>query len=132
VADERDAAAGLRAHIDAAHAAADRLVREAQQRAEESDRAFRESMGDPPPRGWEVPHGDRGAGAAPDLQAVVALLDSLRHAIPAELTVQLADALREMLLAVRAVIDWYIDRLERAPRQAAGGGDERVRDIPIR
>ena len=43
----------------------------------------------------------------------------------------LAEAVRELLLAVRALIDWYLDRLEQAARPSKGGGGERVEDIPI-
>jgi hypothetical protein len=51
---------------------------------------------------------------------------SLRDRIPPELQQRLADAVREVLLAVRALIDWYLERSERdraEPRQ--------VQDIPI-
>ena len=54
----------------------------------------------------------------------------MRGAIPAELSAQLAEALRELLLAIRALIDWYLDRLEREPRSPVDGSD-RVQDIPI-
>lgn len=132
----RDPAADLRGHVDAAHAAADRLVREAADRAHAADKAFRERLGDVPPRGWEVGSEHRAAGPERphELALVVSLLDALRGAIPAELTAQLAEAVRELLLAVRSLIDWYLERLERAGRSGDGGpgdGDERVRDIPI-
>jgi hypothetical protein len=124
----------LRGHIDAAHQAADRLVREAQERAERADQAFREQLGDVPPRGWEVPPEDKPHPAG-ELQLVVSLLGALRDAIPAELSQQLAEAMRELLLAVRALIDWYVDRLERlqigSRRSQASHQDDRVEDIPI-
>lgn len=117
----------LRSHIDAAHAAAEQLVKEAEARAREHST---------PPRGWEVPgRGDDDSRPAfPELATVVALLESLRGAVPAELTAQLAEALREVLVAVRALIDWYIDRLERFAPDDPGrpdGAEPRVRDIPI-
>jgi hypothetical protein len=46
--------------------------------------------------------------------------------VPAEVLERLATALRELLLAVRALIDFYVQRLER-PRAP----DEEIRDIPI-
>ena len=113
----------LRSHIDAAHAAADRLVREASERA-------RAAAGDIPDRGWEVPDEHRAPERPSELAQIVALLDAVRGAIPAELSAQLAEALRELLLAVRALIDWYLDRLERGPSSEAAGSD-RVQDIPI-
>jgi hypothetical protein len=132
VADDEDLR-DLRSHVDAAHRAADRLVREAADRAKAADAAFRERVGDVPESGWAV-----GADHAPreerphELQLVVNLLGAVRDAIPPELSAQLAEALRELLVAVRALIDWYLDRLDRAGGGDAGPGeDERVRDIPI-
>ena len=122
---------GLRSHIDAAHAAADRIVREASERAEQSDRAFRERLGDVPERGWDVTDEHKPAEQPGELQMIVNRLGALREAIPEELSQQLAEAVRELLMAVRAMIDWYLDRLERLPRTATGGDDDRVEDIPI-
>jgi hypothetical protein len=98
---------------------AERLVREAQQAAE--DAAARSV----PPRGWSVP----GSDAAPpafDLSQLTALIESLRGVVPPDLARQLADALRELLLAIRAVLDWYIARLE-VPEPP----DADVQDIPV-
>jgi hypothetical protein len=120
---ERDKLREVREHLDEAHAAADRLVQEAQRQAEEATGEPREAV---PPRGWAVP--GAGASSAPDLQALLALLASVRDAVPQELSHQLAEALRQLLLALRAVLDWYIERLgEPAP------GRERVEveDIPL-
>ncbi len=125
----------LRQHIDAAHAAADKLVREAQERAERADAAFRERLGDVPERGWDVPEAHKPAQATGELSAIVGLLGALRDAIPAELSQQMAEAVRELLLAVRALIDWYLDRLERLPRVGGSGSDsgddDHVQEIPI-
>jgi hypothetical protein len=101
------------------YAEAERLVREAQRAAEEA------ATTEVPPRGWEVPGGPP-SGGLPDLSALTALVDSLRGALPPELTRQLADALRELLLALRAVLDWYIARLEPAERS-----QNDVQDIPV-
>lgn len=125
---EDDAARELRERIDAAHAAAESLVREAEARA-------RARTQDVPPRGWEVPRSaDEERPAFPELGAIVSLLESVKGSIPPELTSQLADALREMLVALRALIDWYIERLERfAPGPTAGDAprEPRVQEIPI-
>ena len=95
---------------------AERLVREAQRAAEEA------AEGPVPPRGWSMP-GDEGSGSIPDLGQ---LAESLRGVVPPELARQLADALRELLIAMRAVLDWYITRLE--PSEPA---DSDVEDIPV-
>jgi hypothetical protein len=117
-----DALREVRAHLDEAHAAADRLVQEAQRQAEDAD-------GEPaarvPPSGWESPGGD---AAAPDLRALMLLIDAVREAVPAELTRQLAAALRELLVALRALLDWYIERLG-DPDDRRGGPE--VEDIPL-
>jgi hypothetical protein len=123
---DSDDVSELRGHIDAAHQAADRLVREAQERAEQ--------LAGVPPRGWEVPHESKPPQSGGELQLIVNLLGSLRDAIPAELSQQLAEAVRELLLAVRALIDWYLDRLERLPGRAGSSPsapDDHVEDIPI-
>jgi hypothetical protein len=101
---------------------AERLVREAQRRAEEAARAASAHV---PPGGWEAPGAARG-GAFPDLSALLALVDAARGALPPELARQLADALRELLLALRAVIDYSVARLER-PAPA----EPEVEDIPV-
>ena len=75
--------------------------------------------------GWSVP----GRDAAPpafDLAQLTALVESLRGVVPPDLARQLADALRELLLAIRAVLDWYIARLE--PPEPP---DADVQDIPV-
>jgi hypothetical protein len=72
--------------------------------------------GDDPPR--------LGAGG-PDLRPLFALIDVARSALPHELRDQFNSLVREVLLTLRALIDWYLERL--------GGGqpEARVEDIPI-
>jgi hypothetical protein len=98
---------------------AERLVREAHRVAEEAaSRAV-------PPRGWSVP-GEEPQPPAFDLGQLTALVESLRGVVPPELARQLADALRELLVALRAVLDWYIARLDPEPP-----ADSDVEDIPV-
>lgn len=104
-----------------AYEAAERLVREAQEQAE---RAAREGL---PPNGWAAPGGPPPASGFPDLSALLALAESLRGQLPPELAARLADALRELLLALRAVLDYAIERLDHAPPE-----EREVEDIPIR
>ena len=77
----------------------------------------------PPPAGWQVPDDAR---AGPELDPFVALVQAMRDLIPPELQRRLVAALREMLLALRALIDWYLERLERRRKQSV-----EVQDIPI-
>jgi hypothetical protein len=101
--------------------AAERLVREAHARAEEAARA---AGGGVPPNGWaSSPSSESPFG---DLSMLLRLLDSARGAIPPELARQLADALHELLVALRAIIDWSIARLEHDRPD-----EPRVEDIPI-
>jgi hypothetical protein len=117
-----DSLAAVREHLDEAHAAADRLVQDARRQAE----ASAAGGDDVPPRGWEP---RRSAESyLPDLRALTALLDSIRAAVPPELSRQLLEALRDLLLAVRALIDWYLERLS---EPGAGAGAPEVEDIPL-
>jgi hypothetical protein len=101
------------------YAEAERLMREAQAAAEAA--AAASSV---PPRGWSVPGEERPPSF--DLSQLTALVESLRGVVPPDLARQLAEALRQLLLALRAVLDWYIARLD---------GDEEpprdVQDIPV-
>src|SRR3954464_12514356 len=71
------------------------------------------SNGLPPPRGF------------PDLSPVIALVDAMRRGGPLELQEQVNALQRELLLTIRALIDWYLERLENSRRPTV------VEDIPI-
>ena len=75
-----------------------------------------------PPRGWEIPHEQR----QPDADALAEVVAQLLALVPDELRVRLTEAVRQLLEALRALIDWCVARLER--RAAA---EVEVRDIPI-
>jgi hypothetical protein len=64
----------------------------------------------------------RAAEAGHEAQALVSLLTLLRDVLPEDLRQQIADLIRQVLLLVRAVIDYCVLRLEAgppAPRTAA-------------
>ena len=109
---------------------ADRLVREATEQARRAEEAARAYAKDVPPRGWEAPREESEGTLSPDLAAIMAVLESVRGAVPEELSTQLADALRELLMALRALIDWYIERLESVTK-ARSAAEKPVEDIPI-
>jgi hypothetical protein len=109
----------MRSQVDAAYAAADRLVREA-------EAAARERAGEMPAAGFEGERAEREHSAFPDIAALAGLLESARSSLPPELAHQLAAAARELLIALRALIDWWIERLEREPAAPV-----EVEDIPI-
>jgi hypothetical protein len=81
----------------------------------------------PPRNGYAVPgDGDPGRQAGREAQALVALLDLVRALVPRELQEQLTALVRELLLLVKALIDWYLERLDRRRTPAV-----EVEDIPI-
>jgi hypothetical protein len=82
-----------------------------------------------PPAGWQQPAPDGGSGrgwGGGEVDLLLGLLATLRDRIPPELQQRLADAVREVLLAVRALIDWYLERSERHRTEP-----QQVQDIPI-
>jgi hypothetical protein len=99
---------------------AERLVREATERAQQM-------AGDVPPRGYEQPRAGHDAPPFPDLSALTGLVELARSSLPPDLQRQLQQALRELLLALRAVLDYSIDRLEPGPEPPSAT----VEDIPI-
>jgi hypothetical protein len=76
-----------------------------------------------PPRGWEQP---RDPGQNPDIDSLTRLAEELLALVPDELRVRLTEALRQLLEAIRALIDWCVARLERRDSDAV-----EVHDIPI-
>ena len=89
----------------------------------------------PPPRWdevdwdtWTPPASGEGAprlGPGPDLRPLFAVIDVMRSALPGELRDQFNSLVRELLLTMRALIDWYLERLP-GPKP-----ESRVEDIPI-
>ena len=61
----------------------------------------------------------------PDPAALFTMLDGIRRMAPRELEDQLNNLIREFLLTLRSLIDWYLERLDK-PRQ-----EPQVEDIPI-
>lgn len=78
---------------------------------------------EPPPGGWQRPGADTAEGREDVLARLLMRLVEL--APPEEVREHLAAALRELLLALRALIDWYLERSERQAQPVE------VRDIPI-
>ena len=95
----------LRDRVTAAQAAAEPLAGEARAQAR------------------ELPHETRD-----ELDALVGLLRALRELVPPELQHQVTEVIRQILLLLRAVIDFWVERLEAVPR---AGGEAEVQDIPI-
>jgi hypothetical protein len=60
-----------------------------------------------------------------DFSPFFVLLDGLRRAIPGDMQNQFTRMVRETLVTIRGLIDWYLERLERPEPE------QRVEDIPI-
>jgi hypothetical protein len=85
----------------------------------------------PPPSGWQRPRADDPRDRdrwlnSDELELLLTVLAGIRDRIPAELRQRLAAAVRELMMALRAVIDWYLERTERPARAGAD-----IEDIPI-
>jgi len=114
----------LEERLDRASEAAERLI------AEAAAAALRK----PPPAGWERREPDReqdpdattSLGSASEIELLLEALRALRDRIPPELQRRLGEALREVLLALRALIDWYLERTDRQRDEPT-----EARDIPI-
>jgi hypothetical protein len=102
----------LRRRIRSTAEAADRLAGEA---------SSQHAAGAPPPRGDET---------AQEVQALAALVGALRDLIPPELRQQVTDLIRQVLMLLRAILDWWVARLE--PGDAAAVAREpAVEEIPL-
>jgi hypothetical protein len=86
-------------------------------------------IGDVPPGGWEAPR-ERTDAFGDEVQALASLLQSLREVLPPDLREQVTELIRQLLLVLRALIDWWVLRLEEAPPGAAAP-ERAVEDIPI-
>jgi hypothetical protein len=62
------------------------------------------------PHDHDAPRGDP---RAPDPAALFVLIDGLRRVAPRELEGQFTNLIREFLLTLRSLIDWYLERLDR-------------------
>jgi hypothetical protein len=60
-----------------------------------------------------------------DPTALFVMLDGLRSVAPRELEGQVNNLIREFLLTLRSLIDWYLERLDRPDHEPE------VEDIPI-
>jgi hypothetical protein len=140
-----DALGRLEERLDRASQAAERLLADAAQRVTtgrggdgsvsgESADAAQDGPGEsagtgkPPPAGWQGPGAESGRGLldGADADLLLGLVAVLRDRIPPDLQQRLAEAIREVLLALRALIDWYLERSERTRSSPA-----EVQDIPI-
>jgi hypothetical protein len=109
----------LEQRLSQASDAAERLIAEAASAA----------TGRPPPAGWQSPRSEQGtpgSGSRAELEALVQALQGLRGLIPPDVIERVMAAIREVLLALRALIDFYLERLDRGRAEPA-----EIEEIPI-
>ena len=114
----------LEERLDRASAAAERLMAEAAHAAGNGARS--DGGPEPPPAGWQAPEAETSPNRESDLEALIALARSVRDLIPPDLQQRLISALREVLQALRDLLDWYIERMDGERAKPA-----EVQDIPI-
>jgi hypothetical protein len=107
----------------------ERLGRASEQAERLIAEAARMGHGDrPPAAGWQSPtRGPDERARGSELDALIQAVQALRELVPPDVVERLAAALRELLLAVRGLIDAYLERLDRHEEQ-----QPEVQDIPIR
>ena len=95
------------------------------QRAE-PDRGERE-QGTGPAGAWPPPPPQGSPPGNPpfDPATLFAMLDGVRRAAPGPLRDQATNLIREFLLTLRSLIDWYLERLDNPRREPE------IEDIPI-
>jgi hypothetical protein len=79
----------------------------------------------PPPAGWQRAEDEPPPGQV-EIEMLFEAVQALRDRIPPELQQRLGEAVREVLLALRALIDWYLERTERRRSEPV-----QAHDIPI-
>lgn len=84
-------------------------------------------VGGVPPQGWATPQ--EADETAQEVQALAALVQALRDLVPPELQEQLREVVRQLLLLVRALVDFWVARLEPGPDTDDDGPV--AEDIPI-
>jgi hypothetical protein len=108
-----DPLAEIAARLEAAQAAAERLAAQAAAARLAADPAHPPAPGD----------------ATAELHALLGLLDTARALVPEELWARLVELCRALLVALRALLDGWIARLEPgAPAQPAAPV---VQDVPV-
>lgn len=105
-----------------------RRLEERLERATEAAERMISEMGPRPPQsGWQSPPEERSSPRPlPELEALLAALAPLRELIPPDAADRLIAAFKEILMAIRALIDYYLERLERRPPEPP-----EVQDIPL-
>lgn len=122
----------LRARIRATQDAVDRLADETARAREEAAEAGVRTEDGEPSGGAAAGPPPSGEEAQEEIRALVALVELLRDVLPPDLRAQLAELVRQLLIILRAILDWWIERID--PVRASGAGHAEppvVEDIEI-
>jgi hypothetical protein len=111
----------LEQRLDQASDVAERLIAQATGEAARVGARLK-----PPPRGWQLREEPAGAQPTAETDPLLQVLHALRDLVPSDLQRRIAEAVRELLLALRALIDWYLERIEQRRRAPV-----EVQDIPV-
>jgi hypothetical protein len=121
MADEpRESLRRLEERLSTASSAAERLIAEA---------ARTGLRGKPPPAGWQTAPEERPPEERRDTgerDTLLAAWGAMRELIPPDVLERLMAALKELLLALRSLIDAYLERIERRRTEPTV-----IEDIPI-
>ena len=119
----RDPLDALREQLERTQEAARELAREAAEAAASSRTR-------PPAAGYQTAGGGgaeaAGAAVGGEIAALFALVDAVREVVPPDLLERVVAVARELLLAIRALVDYVVGRLESREPPAT-----EVEDIPI-
>lgn len=113
-----DPLAELRERLEATREAAEQLAGEA------ADAIGAGHDGEDPGPGWRT--AEEREALRDDVASLAATLGTLSELIPEELRAQLGEVLRQVLLLLRALIDWLVERLPQTR-----GAEPVVQDIPV-
>jgi hypothetical protein len=105
-------------------------LHELRERLRQTQEAAERIAGRVPPQGWATPR--EAEDTAGEIQALVAVLQTLRDVLPEDLWEQVREIARQLLLLLRAILDLVVERL--APDRPAGGpraSGPDLQDIPI-
>ena len=103
---------------------------ELRERLRQTQEAAERLAGGVPPQGWASPQ--EAGEAAAEIQALVAVIHTLRELIPDDLWEQVRELVRRLVLLLSALLDLVAERL--APDRAGAGsraGGPDLQDIPI-
>ena len=93
------------------------MEREQQARPHERFHYGAPGQREPGPDWWDEPPPPPPRPGRFDLAALFVLLDAVRRAVPGDLQNQFTALVREALLTLRSLIDWYLERLDRPRRE---------------